>query len=335
MQLYIDSYGASLGIKHGMFWVKPLDAEGQLIAILKVKTILLSKAVRVSTDALFAAIEHEIPVLLLDGLGRTNGLVWSGQYGSVSTIRKNQARFADHVQGFIWVRDLLIQKITNQQSLLQSLFDKQLFQGKSDRFAYQNAQQGMSAMVNRFSEWKAVPDADIKAVAATFRGWEGTASRSYFYCFSLVLQEEYEFKNRGKRPAYDRFNSCLNYMYGVLYGIIEVALVKAGIDPYMGVMHTDRYNKPTLVYDVIDQYRHWADEVALDLFLKEEMPYSCFQEAEKDGLWLSSEGKKLVVDAFTKQLNQVIDYKGNMRKRLSHIDLDAAKMATMFKFFNI
>jgi CRISPR-associated protein Cas1 len=329
MQLYIDSYGAFLGVKNGMFWVKPQEAEGRLIAVRKIKTILLSKGIRVSTDALFLALENTIPILLLDRIGRTKGQVWSGQYGSVSTIRKNQAIFANHIQGMIWIRELIIQKITNQKKLLEQLYNKKHLK----EFSHQNAQDIMEGMIIKLKNWDATPNLDLKDIAATFRGWEGTASRAYFHCFTLVIPKHFEFKKRMKHPAYDRFNASLNYLYGILYGIIEVALIKAGIDPYMGVLHTDRYNSPTLVFDVIDQYRHWVDEIALDLFLKQAMPYSYFKEAPKDGLWLNYHGKDIIIDAFTKQINGIIEYNGNRRKRHSHIDLDAARMATMFKFF--
>src|SRR5690606_13178328 len=98
-----------------------------------------------------------------------------------------------------------------------------------------NAMQSMDLMQQKLLAWLPDKNLNLNEVAATFRGWEGTASRGYFYCISLILPEEYEFKKRMQHPAYDRFNACINYMYGILYGMIEVALIKAGIDPYMGV----------------------------------------------------------------------------------------------------
>lgn len=124
MQLYIDSYGAFLGVKDEMFWVKPIETEGKRIAVRKISSILLSPSTRVSTDALFLALKNSISVLLLDKIGRAKGLVWSGQYGSISTIRKHQALFAQHVQGMLWIRDLLLQKIKNQQNLLKQLYEE-------------------------------------------------------------------------------------------------------------------------------------------------------------------------------------------------------------------
>ncbi|WMX17548.1 CRISPR-associated endonuclease Cas1 [Aureispira sp. CCB-E] len=330
MQLYIDSYGAFLGVKDGMFWVKPIETKGKLIAVRKVRSILLSPSIRVSTDALFLALKNSITVLLLDKIGRSKGLVWSGQYGSISTIRKHQALFAQHIQGMLWIRDLLLQKINNQQSLLKQLYnDNYLIERE-----YLNAQKIMANMIQKFQNWSTETTSNLKEIAASFRGWEGTASRAYFYCLSLVIPKQYNFKKRSKHPAYDPFNACMNYLYGILYGIIEIALIKAGIDPYMGVLHTDRYNTPTLVFDVIDQYRSWVDELIIQLFLTHPIPSSYFQKTAKEGLWLSFEGKETLVHAFTKHMNQIISYKGNKRKRRSHIDINAFQMATMFKFFS-
>lgn len=329
MQLYIDSYGAFLGVKNGMFWVKPSEVAGQLIAVRKIRTILLSPSTRVSTDALFLALENSISVLLVDAIGRAKGLVWSGQYGSISTIRKRQALFAQHIQGMLWIRDLLGQKIENQNATLEELYqEKHLIQRE-----FQNAQKIMTNMLHKLQHWTPSDNPDLKQIAASFRGWEGTASRAYFYCIGSIIPSKYQFKKRNKHPAYDPFNASLNYLYGILYGMVEVALLKAGIDPYMGILHTDRYNSPTLVFDLIDQYRHWVDKVVLQVFLTQDIPPTYFQKTTKEGLWLSSAGKKIFVHAFTDYMNQIVLYKNNRRKRQSHIDLDATRMATMFKFF--
>lgn len=75
------------------------------------------------------------------------------------------------------------------------------------------------------------------------------------------------FKERSQHPARDMVNALLNYGYGILYGSIQVELIKAGIDPYIGVLHRDNYNKPVLVYDIIELYRTWIDEVVFSLVL--------------------------------------------------------------------
>jgi CRISPR-associated protein Cas1 len=42
----------------------------------------------------------------------------------------------------------------------------------------------------------------------------------------------------------------LNYSYGVLYSLVEKACILAGLDPFVGFLHTDNYNKKSLVFDL-------------------------------------------------------------------------------------
>ena len=121
MQLYLDSYGAFLGVRNGMFYVKPRYGEGQALPLRQVKAIFLCRGVRVSTDALELAIRSGIPVLLTDGIGRPLGQVWSGQFGSIATIRKNQALFSLSLPGLYYVAGLLRRRAEGQLKMLARL----------------------------------------------------------------------------------------------------------------------------------------------------------------------------------------------------------------------
>jgi hypothetical protein len=47
----------------------------------------------------------------------------------------------------------------------------------------------------------------------------------------------------------------LNYGYGVLYSLVEKACIYAGLDPFVGFLHTDNYVKKSLVFDLLEPYR--------------------------------------------------------------------------------
>ena len=47
----------------------------------------------------------------------------------------------------------------------------------------------------------------------------------------------------------------MNYGYGFLYGQVEQAITLAGLDPYGGFLHADRPGKPSLVLDMIEEFR--------------------------------------------------------------------------------
>jgi CRISPR-associated protein Cas1 len=50
-------------------------------------------------------------------------------------------------------------------------------------------------------------------------------------------------------------NSALNYGYGILYTQVWGALMNAGLEPFAGFLHVDRPGKPSLVLDVIEEFR--------------------------------------------------------------------------------
>lgn len=329
MQLYLDSFGASLRVKNGMFLIKPARNDGKSFPIRRVNAIFITKGIHISSDALLLAIEHSIPVLLINGIGHPIGQVWSGQYGSIATIRKQQALLSTHPQGLLWIRDLLIQKLENQRRLIQRYAER------LDGFEMERFDAGIRVIYNmtqRFDNLTLEDAKDMAKTEASFRGWEGTASRHYFQSLSALLPMDFTFPKRTKRPAYDNFNALLNYLYGILYSQVHLGLLKAGIDPYMSILHADQHNKPTFVYDVIEIYRHWAEEVALKLCLEGRLPDDAFTVPDpKIGVWLNRPAKPIVVNAFFDFLNEKIVYQGLSRKRATHIDLDAQRWATDFK----
>ena len=77
-------------------------------------------------------------------------------------------------------------------------------------------------------------------------GLESTAGRAYFRCLYKILPEKYQFTGRSRRPAKDPFNAVLNDCYGILYSLVEKACILSGLDPYVGFLHTDNYNKKSM-----------------------------------------------------------------------------------------
>jgi CRISPR-associated protein Cas1 len=173
---------------------------------------------------------------------------------------------------------------------------------------------------------------DLPSVADTLRGWEGTCSRRYFECINIHLPEQYRFEKRSQHPALDMFNSLLNYAYGMLYGKIESALIRAGIDPYIGLFHRDEYNRPVFVYDVIEVFRYWADITVIDLCMQQIIFPEFFDTG--NGSWLlNADGKRILIQSFNDFLEEVVSMSGLERSRHTHLQLYAQELARMFKEF--
>lgn len=331
MQLYLDSFGAYLFVRNGMFAVRTRAGGERAFAVRAIGAVLLTKGTALSTDAALLAAEHDIPVILIDADTHFPlAQLGSGRSGSIATIRKNQALFARSAAGFAWVAQQIARKIERQRALLRSLAEAPdappgfaADVGLCDRV--------LASIEREFREW--TPPADLRDAAARFRGQEGTASRLYFQQLAKYPAGRLRFESRQKRPAHDPFNTLLNYLYGMLYTSVQLAAMKSGLDPFLGILHADQYgDRPSFVFDAIEPYRPWADEVAVRLTLDGRLHESDFEpDPDERGLWLGSTGKTAVIDAMLDHLQTPVPYDGRAVRRSAQIDLDVQKLAVFLK----
>ena len=66
------------------------------------------------------------------------------------------------------------------------------------------------------------------------------------------------FEYRTKRYSKDLTNISLNYGYAILQNFIYKSCINAGLEPYMGVLHSIRSSKPSLVLDIMEEYRSFV-----------------------------------------------------------------------------
>jgi len=318
MELVLNTFGTSLIKENNNFVVVHKDGR-QLIAPSAVKTISISKGAKISSDAALLAIEHEIDVLFVESNGTPVGRLWSIKYGSISTIRRKQLDFTFSAEAVSWIKSIVSQKIDNQAALLLSLELHDTVRDKA---------------INRLTEYKRkiseLTGDVVTDIAPSLRGWEGAASRIYFDCISTSLPAELKFESRSQHPAMDAFNCLLNYGYGILYGKIEGALIKAGIDPYVGVFHRDDYNRPVLVFDVIEIYRIWIDYVVINLANQRIVNEDFFSKKEDSSYWLEALGKRILIQSVNDYFDEVVKIGALERSRANHINVFAQKLATIF-----
>lgn len=337
MQLYLDSYGAFLNVRNGKFQITPKHNEPQSFATDDVDVIFLTEGVTATSDALMLALEKSIPIVLLNYLGQPVGQVWSGRFGSIATIRRHQMQFGETTEGWLWMAHTLARKIENHQLTLRQLAERYptLFNDKTHK-KLGSTLATLDGLAKRFRRYD-ITDNDYKRIATEYRALEATASRHYFrFIASIMPTEKWQFESRSFRPAKDYFNCMLNYLYGMLYAQVELSLIKVGIDPALGILHVDRYNTPTMVYDFIEPYRHWAEIVALDLALEDAIPDEGFSTSFEDkgegsGFWLNSKAKGVVIHRFLQYLNGTQLFNKKQQKRLIVMDMEAQQLATQLK----
>ena len=66
------------------------------------------------------------------------------------------------------------------------------------------------------------------------------------------------FRSREGRGSQEIGNSMLNLGYAVLSSYIFNAVINAGLEPFLGFYHVQRPGKPSLILDLIEEYRAWV-----------------------------------------------------------------------------
>lgn len=321
MKLVINTKGAYIS-KHGECFRIKADGKQQDISAKKVEQIIATTAVALTTDALELAVENNVDVVFLKGNGKPFGRVWHSKMGSISTIRRKQLFMQDTSHGLKFVKEWISTKMKNQRDHLN-----ELSQNRRDEERREIIKDGIDKIDKQIKNIGNIREQEkINEIRNTIQGYEGTASRVYFSALSKLIPKKYEFSGRSKNPAKDYFNCMLNYGYGIMYSNVEKACIIAGLDPYIGIMHTDNYNRTALVFDLIEIYRVYIEKIVFKLFAGKKIKEDLFDEVE-GGYYLNKAGKEVLIGAYNKDMEKKIKYKGRNIELQNIIQFDAHNIA--------
>ena len=323
MDLVLNTFGTCITKDNDCFMVLHKDGK-QRIPPADIRSIYISRGAQISSDAVLLAIENEIEVLFMTNSGEPSGRVWSNRYGSISTIRKGQLEFSQSKKAVKWITEIVAAKIENQQALLWTFAASQ---PETNGIIETTAVR----LENYRKKVKELQGEKVSDIAPQLRGWEGIVSRIYFEQMNAFLPERYRFGERSQHPATDVVNAMLNYGYGMLYSKIEGSLIRAGIDPYIGILHRDEYRRPVLAYDVIEKYRIWVDYVVWMLVRQNIIGEEYYSMKNDGSLWLEGLGRRIMIQSLNDYLSEVISMGGIERSRTTHIDLFTQNLAQKFK----
>ena len=322
MELILNTFGVSLNRDNEGFVINTSEGKQRIPAV-GIDSIQISRGAQITSDAVMLAIEHEIEVMFMDKAGKPIGRIWSPKYGSISTIRKGQLNFIYSHNAVDWIKEVLLKKIENQQALML-LFN-------NDEHPETDTEKNIARLEDYRNKIRTLDGDIVNDIAPMLRGWEGQASRIYFSTINAFLPEQFRFNIRSQHPALDITNAFLNYGYGILYGRIEGALIKAGVDPYIGVLHRDDYNRPVLVYDIIEMYRIWVDYVVYTLLAQNVITEEFYSVREDGSYWLEALGRRVLIQSLNDYMDEVITIKGVTRSRLTMLSLYVQSLAQKFK----
>lgn len=144
------------------------------------------------------------------------------------------------------------------------------------------------------------------------RGYEGEAASVYFSVFDeMILQQkkDFSFEGRNKRPPTDNVNAMLSFVYTLLANNIASALETVGLDPYIGMMHTERPGRVSLALDLIEELRPvLADRFVLSVINKKVVSAKDFLKKENGAVLMKDDARKRFLSEWQNRKKEMLTH---------------------------
>ncbi len=263
--LVADGYGISLRVLYGKLCVEDgigphrrclaLDRAGSGLE----RLVLLGKSGTLTLESLawLRAIGATLVHLSADG----HVLTHSVPYGyDGHPIRRAQALSVATGLDIDLARDLIHRKLDGQRAILVRLRVADLRSFDAMREALNHA-----ASIDEVRLWEA------RVAAIYWNAWSAVPIRLRGRDLVRVPVKWTYYESRassltkGPRGATNPINALLNYVYALLESETRLALLAAGLDPTLGVLHADQRNRDSFALDAMEPIRPAVDAFVLDL----------------------------------------------------------------------
>ena len=234
--------------------------------------------------------EENVSLSFVSPNGKFLAKVTGKTKGNIYLRRQQFKDFENEDFCFDLAKQTILAKITNTKSFVSKFLRE---------YSYLKPQ--LDSLISKFDE-------DINNVKNStnidsLRGFEGNSARSYFSKFNcFLLNNEFDFKMRTKRPPLDEVNSMLSYLYTLLALDCQSALEVVGLDPYMGYFHTDRPGRPALALDIMEEFRcYFVDRCVLNLINLKKVTKEDFIKDATGAILIKDEAKKIIINEWQKR----------------------------------
>ncbi len=310
--LYLNTQGLRVGRSGSVLQVREKDALKQDVRIHEICQLNLMGNIQVSTQAVQALCEAEVPICYFSQGGWFYGIT-TGLNTKNVFLRRAQFRLAEEDWFCLQLaRKLVAGKIRNQRTLL-----------------LRNHIEPPEAVLREMKEMavRAERAADLDELL----GIEGNAGRLYFSQFAGMVKVEadvdapetfrFDFNGRNRRPPRDPVNALLSLGYSLLAKDLTITCYAVGFDPLMGFYHRPRFGRPALALDLMEPFRPLIADSAVISAINTRMVTSRDFLSVGNAVALTPDGRKAFFRAYELRMDTLIthpwfDYRVSYRRLL-------------------
>lgn len=284
--LHINQIGVYLGLSKNKFVIKQYGKIYKEFPISKISRIIVdSEHISLSSAVIWRCTREKIHIDFIDKHYVPYATVLA--YNSTSTQTAHKQAMLLNTPAQLYLATSFVEaKIRNQNNYLKYL-------NKYHKFLTPN-----------ILKLENILERKLKYVKSTneLMGFEGSAAAIYWDGIKSILPLEFE--KRITFGAKDIVNSSLNYAYAILYSKVQECLYLAGLSLHISFLHALDSTKPTLVFDMIEQFRTFmVDRVIVSMLNKDE-PISLNKEG-----FLTDASKKLIAQNMKEKLGSYTMWK--------------------------
>jgi len=329
MNVFLDDFGLFLSKKRNRFCIKKKDNNEikEIVADDVESIICCSSGVSLSASALELAVENNIQVVFAKYRGWPYAVLMPASLtGSVRARREQFLAYNDE-RSVILAKKFIAGKLVNQANFLKLMAkNRRQTNPKLSEKLYVSSKliEDTNDRINKEA------GKNIDAKRQQLMNLEAEAARYYWDCVRQILPTELEFTGRITRGATDPFNAMLNFGYqSVLFPEVWKAISYAGLDFYAGYLHADRSGKPSLVLDMMEEFRQQlVDRTLISLITKNVIkPKEIIAvDSIEEGRILNKEVIKIVLSNLYERLDSQVMFNGQKGSIKSFIHLQPRSM---------
>ncbi|MBI4744480.1 MAG: CRISPR-associated endonuclease Cas1 [Actinobacteria bacterium] len=317
--LYVTTSGAKLEKEANSIVVYKDGEKFHQFPSLKLDKIVIFGNVEITTPVIRHCLSEGIDMVFLSHRGKYFGRL-EAPISKNSDVRNLQYRnSADEQECLKFAKIFIEAKIMNMRVVLQRHSD------------------ASSQFRDGINKLKELADSLEKAKRlATIRGIEGSASKIYFSLFGEMLLGDFYFNGRNRRPPRDPINSLLSFGYTLLLWDMFSAVAQAGLDPYLGLLHENKYGRPSIALDLIEEYRPIiVDSIVLMVANKRLLsPADFYKSDEDDAVLIADEARKIFLEQYEKRMNTTFQYFGPRVETVTYRRSMVKQVYSLIRAFN-
>lgn len=239
--LYVTTPGSVVRITGDTFRVTRGKSCLAEIPALSVDSVLLFGNCQITTPTVHYCAGHSIGLYFLSGAGRFIAKLATGRAANLPVRRAQMNAAADPRFTLRLSRSIVAAKLHNCRGYARRLIREGAAAGE-----YAQVADDLTRLIERARH---APDLD------SLRGIEGNGARAYFGLLRAVLEPRIAMGRRSRRPPEDPGNALLSLAYSLLLTQVYAAIEVAGLEPYLGFYHGDRWGRPALALDLMEEFR--------------------------------------------------------------------------------